>query len=144
MQSMQWLLNALSSISYARDDLGARLGYIPDGKKRMNMLYGSARKIYHDLQGTIPDKQLRQIRNSAHDLEVRMVPKLTPQAVTVLLDKETAMELVDAAQVKCRDCVMDNEEARDCKLCKILEVMVPLSSYDSLLCPYSLATWEEK
>lgn len=144
MQSMQWMLNALSSLCYATDDLDQRLGWIPAGRQRMHMLVGMTRSIYKDLQGTVPVRQLRQIKNAADDLEVRMVPKMTPQKVTVTLDKETAMELVDAAQIKCTECIKDNEEARECKLCKVLETVVPLESYKSILCPYTLAIWEDK
>lgn len=143
IQSMQWLLNALSSIGYARDDFQKRLECIPAGKQRMNMLFGLARSLFRDLQGTVPEKQLRQIRNAADDLEVRMVPKLTPAKTTVTLDKDIAMELVDAAQVKCTDCLKENEEARDCKLCKLLEVVVPLNRYDTFYCPYSGVSWED-
>lgn len=143
LQSMQWMLNALSSICYASEDLDRRLGWIPAGRQRMNMLVGMARSIYKDLQGTVPMRQLRQIKNAADDLEVRMVPKMTPQKVTVTLDKETATELVDAAQVKCIDCLKENDESRDCKLCRILETVVPLNSYDSFYCPYSTANWED-
>lgn len=142
MASMQWMLNALSSMCYARDDLGRRLECIPDGPQRMNMAIGFVRSIYRDLQGTVTEKQLRQIRNAAHDLEVRMVPKLTPQAVTVTIDKDTAMELIDAAQAKCVECLTENEDARECKLCQVLETVVPLNNYDSFYCPYSTAKWE--
>lgn len=143
MQSIQWLQNATSSICYAVDDLDKRIEMIPAGKQRLNMLAGAARSIYYDLKGTIPEKQRRQIENSTKDLEVRMVPKLTPQKVTVTLDKDIAMELVDAAQIKCIDCLTENEESRNCKLCQVLEAVVPLSRYDSFYCPYSTAKWEE-
>ncbi len=142
MQSMQWLMNAVSSICYAGDDLKERVKSVPGGEARFKMLVGSARSLYYDIQGTVPDKQLRQLRNAALDLEVRLVPKLTPQKVTVTLDKDTAMELVNAAQVKCIDCLTENEDARQCNLCRILEAIVPLNRYDSFYCPYSTAKWE--
>lgn len=143
MQSMQWMLNAISTICYAVDDLGKRLELIPSGKQRMHMLSGAARSIYYDLQGTVPERQCRQILNAAKDLEVRMVPKLTPAKVTITLDKDIAMELVNAAQIKCMDCLKENDEGRECKLCQLLEAVVPLTRYDSFYCPYSTASWEK-
>lgn len=143
LQSMQWMLNAVSSICYAEEDLDKRLESIPAGKQRMHMLVGMARSIYYALRGTVPMRQRRQIQHAAEDLEVRMVPKMTPQKVTVTLDKETAKELVDAAQVKCIDCLKENDESNDCKLCQILSTVVPLNSYDSFYCPYSTANWED-
>lgn len=144
MHCLQWFVNAVSTFCEAGDDLIPRLEMIPAGRHRMNMLIGAARSILIDMKGTIPEKQWKNIKNTAADMEARLVPKLTPQKVTVTLDKETAMELVDAAQIKCTECIMDNDEARECKLCKMLETVVPLESYKSVLCPYTLAKWEDK
>jgi hypothetical protein len=37
---------------------------------------------------------------------------------------------------------MDSNECRNCPLEKVLEKVVPLDRYDSVLCPYNMAPWE--
>lgn len=145
MHSVQWLLNAVSTLRYAETDLKNRLDCVPSGNQRLHMAIGQMGSLLRDVLGTVSDKQRRQIRNAAQDMEVRLVPKLTTQKATLVLEEETAKELVNAAQAKCRwDCVPDLDGNRDCELCKILEAVVPLENYSSVSCPYWRAEWEEK
>ena len=105
---------------------------------------GQLRSVLRDLFGTIPEKQRRQIQNAANDMEVRLVPKLTPRKVSLVLEEETAKELVNAAQARCKyECVPDIDGDRNCELCKLLEAVVPLEKYESATCPYWRAEWEE-
>ena len=145
MHSLQWLLNDISSMSYAQEDLAKRLECVPAGMQRMRLATGQLRSLLRDLFGTIPEKQRRQIQNAAKDMEVRLVPKLTPRKVSLVLEEETAKELVNAAQAKCKyDCVPDLDGDRNCELCKLLEAVIPLEKYESSTCPYWHAEWEDK
>lgn len=145
MHSVQWLLNAVSTLRYAETDLKKRLECVPSGNQRLRLAIGQLGSLLRDVLGTVSDRQRRQIRNTAQDMEVRLVPKLTPQKASIVLDEETARELVDAAQAKCHwDCVPDLDGSRKCELCKILEAVVPLENYDSVSCPYWRAEWEDK
>lgn len=145
MHTLQWLLNALSSLCYAEDDLKSRLECVPNGRQRLKLNIGQLRSLLRDLFGTIPERQRRQIQNAANDMEVRLVPKMTPRKISLVLEEETAKELVNAAQAKCRyDCVPDLDGDRNCELCKILEAVIPLEKYDSATCPYWHAEWEDK
>ena len=145
MHSVQWLLNAVSTLRYAETDLANRLACVPSGNQRLKMAIGQIGSLLQDVLGTVSDKQRRQLRNTAHDMEVRLVPKLSPSKTSLVLDEETARELVDAAQAKCHwDCVPDLDGNRSCELCRILEAVVPLEDYSSVSCPYWRAEWEDK
>ena len=145
MHSVQWLMNALSSFRYAEEDLKTRLETIPDGTERLKQFNTNADKLFRDICGTIPEKQLKHLLGVAKDYEVRMVPKMMPKPTSVVLTRDEAMELVDAAQVKCKwDCVPDMDESRNCKLCKVFEAVVPLQQYNSVSCPYWRAEWDDK
>ena len=143
-QCIQWLMNAMSSFRYAADDLKDRLETVPDGPGRIRELNDFSGKLLTDIAETIPEKQRRHLINMARDMEVRLVPKLTPKNVTVVLTKDEATELVDAAQERCRHCAEFAEDSEKCGLRKILEVIVPLEKYGGMICPYSLAEWEDK
>lgn len=140
---VQWLMNAMSSFRYAADDLKERLKLVPDGPGRIRELNEFSSNLLTDIADTIPDKQRRHLINLAQDMEVRLVPKMTPKTVTVVLTKEEATELVDAAQERCKCCVDFADESEKCRLRQILEVVVPLEDYGGLLCPYSKAEWED-
>lgn len=144
MHSMQWLMNAISSFGYASDDLATRLEWVPSGRARLRMINGQCLSLLRDLAGTIPEKQRNSLVNVGKDMEMRLVPKMTPPTVTVTLTKEDGKELVDAAQVKCKQCAEWNEESEKCRLRKLLEVVVPLEDYSGMICPYSKAEWEDE
>ena len=78
------------------------------------------------------------------DMEMRMVPKLTPMSQNVLMEKDNAKALIDSAMERCRGCVEDERSCLDCGLYKVLESMLPLDSYDNgMLCPYALSEWKD-
>ena len=144
MDAVRMLLAALSTAACAQNDLTSRLECVPAGNRRMRMAVGSLRSVVNDLIGTISRSQCKQILGTMKDFEMRLVPKLTPASVNVILTKEQGMDLVDCAQWQCRSCVKDGEEARKCKLYQILESTTPLDDYgDGFVCPYALAEWRE-
>ena len=142
-EAMRGLLAATSYIAHANDDLPNRLQCIPSGKQRMGMLLGSIRAISDDLIGTMTQSQCKQLKNTMEDMEIRMVPKLTAMSQNVILEKEIARGLYDAAMEKCRGCVEDSESCRKCSLYSVLEGTLPLENYDGLICPYSISEWKD-
>ena len=143
MDGMKYGSACLSNLMYFENDMHNRLEMLPDGQKRLHDVVESYRQIFQELCETMPDKQRYALANVFRDMEVRMVPKNTPTKTTVAWDKETAMELVDAAQAKCLDCFMDYDYSEGCPLRQLLEVLVPLDRYSALSCPYKDAIWED-
>ena len=144
VEGMEWMMNLINSLAYAKEDLARRLETVPAGKQRMNMVYGQFKSLMWDISGTIPERQQKRLDNIVKDMRMQIVPKMTPTTTTVFMTKADAMELVDSAQVKCSRCAEFNEKSeRECKLRKLLETVVPLKSYDGLMCPYSKAKWED-
>lgn len=139
---IQWFMLALSTLMGARKTLGNRLDQVPNGRARLNMAVGQTRALYDDIKGTINQRQWRHISATATDNEARLVPKFTPQKINLVFTKEDAMELINAALCKCVKCPEFNEDSERCKLRQLLEVIIPLSDYGGMLCPYSRAEWE--
>ena len=143
-EAVRCLLGAVSYAAHARDDLRKRLECLPGGKARMAMVVGGLKAIADDLIGTVPQGQCKQLRNTMQDMDMRMVPKMTPMSTNVILDKDAAKGLVDAAMEKCHGCVEGPEEGRECALYKVLESFLPLDSYENgMLCPYSMSEWKD-
>lgn len=143
MQAVQMTLATLSTAAYAQDDLKKRLECIPDGVKRFRLALGGLRSVANDIIGTISVQQAKHIRNTMNDMELRLVPKLTPVSVNLIFTKDEAKELMDCAREMCVACTEDADSCRKCRLYKVMETHVPLESYNGLICPYSLAEWEE-
>ena len=144
MNGLRMLLAHLSTAAYVQDDLKDRLECIPDGNRRLRMAVGGLRAVCDDVIGTVSKAQAKQIYGTMRDYELRLVPKLTPASVNIMLTKEQGIELMDLAREKCHGCVEDGESCRECRLYKIFEATTPMDDYgDGLLCPYSLAEWEE-
>ena len=144
-EALRCLLGAVSYVAHANNDLQKRLECIPGGKQRMAMALGSIKAIAEDIVGTMTRQQAKQMQNSMSDLEMRMVPKLASIAQNVVLDKDIAKGLIDMAKDQCHGCVEDNNSCRECKLYQMLEAVTPLDDYDyGLICPYSLAEWEDE
>ena len=60
------------------------------------------------------------------------------------ITKEQAKDLMDCARWQCHDCVNSGEEARGCRLYKLLESTTPADDYgDGMVCPYALAEWKD-
>ena len=141
-EAVRCLLGAVSYTAHAKDDLQKRLECIPYGKERMRMILGGIRSVADDLIGTVPRGQCKQLKNTMLDMEMRMVPKLTGMSQNVILEKDVAKGLFDAAMEKCRGCVEDAENCRKCALYKVLESSLPLDNYqNTLICPYSVSEW---
>ena len=141
--SILFLMNTVSAMMDSRDELKDRVSRIEGGAELMDTMVNSAEKLLTEIRRTIPTEQRMNINNVSKDMEMRMVPKMTPSKTTVLVQKEEFRQLVDAAQVKCRDCTEDNVQCRECGLFKLLKVVLPLDTYDgTFLCPYNMAGWE--
>jgi len=141
--SILFLMNTVSSMMDSREELKDRVSRIDGGAELMDTMVDSSEKLLTEIRRTIPEDQRVSINNISKDMEMRMVPKMTPSKTTVLMQKEDFRNLVDAAQVKCRECTDDSEQCNACGLFKLLKVVVPLETYDStFLCPYNLAGWE--
>lgn len=138
-----FLMNTVSAMMDSRDDLKDRVSRIDGGAELMDTMVNSAEKLLTEIRRTIPTEQRMNINNVSKDMEMRMVPKMTPSKTTVLMQKEDFRQLVDAAQIKCRECTDDSEECKACRLFKLLKNVVPLERYDgTFLCPYNMAGWE--
>ena len=143
-EAVRCLLGAVSYTAHAKDDLQKRLECIPSGKARMGMILGGIKAIADDIVGTVPRGQCKQLRNTMSDMEMRMVPKMASMRQNVVLEKDVAKGLVDAAMEKCHGCVEGPEEGRKCALYKVLESFLPLDNYDNgMLCPYSMSVWKD-
>ena len=143
-EATRCLLGATSYLAHARDDLGKRLECIPRGKQRMAMLMGQVKSLSNQIVDTMTIQQAKQMRNVMADMEMRMVPKLTPSRSNILMPADAAKTLVSCAQYKCRECVAYGEEARKCELYKVLEALTPLDDYgNGLTCPYYRAEIED-
>ncbi len=141
---MRCLLGAVSYAAHARDGLGERVKMFKKGPERMRMLIGSMEAMANDIIGTVPMAQCRQLRNTMHDMDMRMVPRMTRMTQNVILEKDLAKGLIDIAMAKCRDCVEDEKSCRNCALYKILVGILPLDNYENgMLCPYSTSKWAD-
>lgn len=144
MTAVRMLLAALSTAAYAKDDLKARLECVPDGNRRLRLALGLLRAVCDDVVGTISLAQSRQILGTMKDYEMRLVPKLTPMSTNIIMTKEEGKDLLNLAREKCVGCTEDGDSCRECKMYKLLEATTPMEDYGSgLICPYSLAKWEE-
>ena len=138
------LMNVTSQLLYCKDDLRHRLESVPDGYNRLLELGSGAMKLLEEVRDTIPDNQRKSLQNMAMDHEIRLVPKCLPDAEAVAVDRESLRTLIDLAQAQeCTACVLEANEVRKCKLYQAMENVVPLDNYESTLCPYSMAVWEE-
>lgn len=141
--SIMFLMNTVSAILDSKDDIKDRLKRIDGGEQMMEDLAVTSEKLLTEIRRTIPEKQRVNLNNVSKDMEMRLVPKMTPSKTCVVVQKEDFRQLVDAAQVKCRDCMDDSTQCRECGLFKLLKVVVPLERYDgTFLCPYNMAGWE--
>ena len=98
MIGMRMLLAHLSSAAYFQEDLHDRLECIPDGNRRLRLAIGGLRAVCDDLIGTITRAQAKQIYGTMKDYDLRLVPKLTPGTVNIILTKEQGKDLMDLAR----------------------------------------------
>lgn len=142
-EATRCLLGAVSYAGHAMDGLQKRLkeyGLWP----RMAMVVGGLKAIADDVIGTTPRNQCLQLKNTMQDMEMRMVPKLTPMSQNVLLEASLAKGLIEIAREQCKGCVEDEKSCLKCSLYKVLVGFLPLDTYNSgMICPYSLSEWKD-
>lgn len=143
-ETMIYLMNLVSSMAYAKDDIKERLTMIPEGSERMQKTLDMFSELLSDLLLTIPVNQCIGLKHTSEDYSLRAVPKITPKPTNVLMTRDEAKTLIDCAREgRCSSCVMDGNECRKCKLEQAFESITPLKDYGMALCPYNLAEWEE-
>lgn len=141
--SLLFLMNTVSALMFGKEDLKNRAEMIENGTERFDAVCDMALKLLDDIRTTIPERQQMSLNNTVHDYDLRLVPKIQPQSTAVVVDKKEFKTLVDAAQIKCRECVHDSNEAKRCELYKLLVTILPLDEYPEMfLCPYNMAGWE--
>lgn len=139
------LLGAVHYVATAEGDLKKRLDCLPSGKQRMAMLRGAVQALAEDLTGTMTRAQALQMARTMADMEMQMVPKLTPGSRNVIMRVEQIKTLVQCAKEKCNLCTAMDQDARRCELYKVLEAIVPLDDYgNGMTCPYYLQTFDEE
>lgn len=139
---MTFLQNTVSAIAETKDIMADRIARIDGGPELMDKLVNDSNELLGRVRETIPERQRMSFARTAKDYEIRLVPKFTPMTHNVVVEKEDFRKLVDAAQIKCRECVDDCEECRKCDLFQLLTVVLPLDSYEgTMLCPYNMAEW---
>lgn len=144
-QNMLFFVNAVSVFADTLEGLEKRLGMIDNGVERAKRVRDEGVALVEELRTTIPTKQRVSLRNKGMDLELRMVPKYTPFEKCDLIPKEDLEELVDAAQIKCRECTLTPEESKGCALFKVFANVTPMPTYEhGFLCVYNMAEWEKK
>jgi len=137
-----FLTNTVSALAETKDGLTERIAMIDGGQEMLDKLVADSLDLLEQVRLTIPEDQRRSLVRTAKDYEIRLTPKFTPASHNVVVEKEDFRKLVDAAQVKCRECIDDCDECRKCGLFKLLAVVLPLDSYEgTMLCPYNMAEW---
>lgn len=144
MTLLRWLFAFLSELFYFKDDMQPRLEMIQDGSQRIDKLIEDVSSLLKEIIATGTQTQKDQLTRALQDYKVELVPKCTPTSTKVVLSPETAKNLVDFAQERCKACVEDNVSCRQCNLYKLLEGVVTPDSYDTLLCPYAIIEWAKE
>ena len=140
---MLFFVNAVSLIHDANDRLKNRIAMVENGPERIKRIADESYQLLEDIRVTIPEKQRRNLRNISMDMEIRMVPKMSPKHSNVIMTEDNFRELVNAARAKCKECTLDEDECQTlCDLFELLAAILPISEYKSgFLCPYNLANW---
>lgn len=133
----------LSELNYMKDELTSHWKLVENGEDRIQKCIDESLQLFDDLLDTIPENQIKALRNAIDDYRVAFVPKAQPSDQSVVISKEHIKALVDLAQDQCKFCVKTPEEAEHCPVFQQSVAVVPPSSYDSLICPYSQAEWLE-
>lgn len=142
-RAMPYLMSAVGVLEEVHNDLRKRLEDVENGNERMDAFRAEGMKLLEEIRVTIPEEQRWTLANMALDMEMRLMPKQTPSSRCSVVPNEDLRTLIDAAQAKCAGCADDSEECKKCKLFRLLVKLIPLERYDSYLCPYNLAAWED-
>ena len=143
--AMMWLYQAATVLCELQNGLSdERIDMVENGRERLEKLSKEVEQLVDDLRVTIPENQRMNIHNTSLDCEMRLTPKATPSAVSVVIQKEEFRSLVDFARIQCLTCTeSDTECEKKCDLYKLLTVILPLDNYHSTyLCPYNLGEWK--
>lgn len=134
----------LSDLLHWSDDMQSRLDLVDGGKDTFNRILKDTTDLFNDVIKTVPNAQRASILNSMSDFKVTLQPVLTPESQSVLMTKKDARSLYDMAQERCKGCVNGTKEAEKCPVYHLMLANVPLENYgNDLICPYSIAEWEE-
>ena len=142
-ESIQFLMNAVSCLQDAKEELAERISRIENGPEIMDRVASESLRLLEEICRTIPEDERAKLQRTASDYEMRLTPRFMPLKYSVVVEKEDFRTLVDAAQVKCTECADTAEECRKCRLYQWLVRNIPLDSYDgTFLCPYNNREWE--
>lgn len=139
----QQVMVLASQAEFAREDLRKRMEMVPDGVARLDAACDGISELFQDMMGTVPEKQRRQMLNTARDYVMVFQPKAMPGNPRISLANEDFRELVELARYRCQTCADTAEEAKKCPLYRWMEANIPLEDYgDGLVCPYYTIGWK--
>lgn len=133
----------VSELAYCREGLAEHWKMVENGEERISKCTDEALKLFDEILDTVPQAQIRSIRNAVKDYKVAFVPKMLPETRNVVIDREAAKALIDKAQEQCVYCIKDAAEAETCPIYIISIGVCPPDMYDSTMCPYARAEWED-
>lgn len=139
--AMKRFAAALSELHYTQEELKSHWQMVENGEERIDKCVKDFLELFDDILDTIPAKQVKTLRNATGDYKIALVPQLKPESNSVVYDKEFARNLIDLAQEKCKTCVETPEDAEKCPIFQLSTAIVPVDTYDTLICPYSQAEW---
>ena len=144
MDDIRMLLAGLMTIGYSREGLQQVFDMVPGGHERFNQVLAPLEDFCADVVGVINKKQCLHIHNTMKDFEMRLVPKLTPLSLNVIMTAEEVKQLIECARWQCKDCVEDAESCQKCKLYQLLTGFIPLDDDgERFVCPYGDAEWKD-
>ena len=136
------LICAETIVGESAGDLLKRMESHPEWEGTVEKVRAGMKWMVDAALSTLSEDQLHHLSRTARDYELLLKPKLTPRGGNVVMDKETLKKLIDAAQEKCTDCILTEEESRGCALQKIMAILTPMPTYDGYLCVYNNREWE--
>lgn len=134
----------VSELAYFKEELAGHWQMVENGEERITNCLNEALKLFDEILNTVPKSQIRTIRNAIKDYRVTFVPSITPSNRSVVMDKEDAKALIDKAQEQCVYCIKDAAEAETCPLYNISIGVCPPDTYNSTMCPYARAAWDDE
>ena len=138
MNALIYFECAMAAAGYCWKDLADRLDCIPAGKRRYKMAMGAFKAVIDDIHGTIPEQSEKRMSGIRNDFKIALIPQAQNEPKKLVLDREDAYALMEAALKQCANCFKSDEEARqECGLYKILETYMPLEDYgNGIYCQY--------
>lgn len=133
----------VSELNFLYEELKTHWEMIDNGEERVKKCIDDSLQLFDELLETVPQNQVKSLKNAIEDYRVAFVPKTAPLNQRIVMDKEQIKDLVDLAQEQCKFCIKSSEEAESCPVFQHCVGVVPPTSYESITCPYSLAEWME-